>query len=49
MLKVVLGALTPGQMLIPGVFPVFQDYLLSHMYGNAARDDLWRKLSQVRL
>lgn len=27
----------------------FQDYLLSHMYGNAAREDLWRKLSQVRL
>uniref|UniRef100_A0A672FBH4 Aminopeptidase n=1 Tax=Salarias fasciatus TaxID=181472 RepID=A0A672FBH4_SALFA len=25
----------------------FQDYLLSHMYGNAARDDLWRKLSQA--
>lgn len=25
----------------------FQDYLLSHMYGNAARDDLWSKLSQV--
>uniref|UniRef100_A0A3Q3DTN2 Aminopeptidase n=1 Tax=Hippocampus comes TaxID=109280 RepID=A0A3Q3DTN2_HIPCM len=23
------------------------DYLLSHMYGNAARDDLWRKLSEV--
>ncbi|XP_058480542.1 thyrotropin-releasing hormone-degrading ectoenzyme-like isoform X1 [Solea solea] len=31
--------------------PLFQkglnDYLLSHMYGNAARDDLWRKLSQA--
>uniref|UniRef100_A0A3P8PEI5 Aminopeptidase n=1 Tax=Astatotilapia calliptera TaxID=8154 RepID=A0A3P8PEI5_ASTCA len=25
----------------------FQDYLLSHMYSNAARDDLWRKLSQA--
>ncbi|KAA8580389.1 hypothetical protein FQN60_005924 [Etheostoma spectabile] len=25
------------------------DYLLSHMYGNAARDDLWSKLSQVTL
>lgn len=24
-----------------------QDYLLSHMYANAARDDLWSKLSQV--
>ncbi|XP_056878386.1 thyrotropin-releasing hormone-degrading ectoenzyme-like [Takifugu flavidus] len=23
------------------------DYLLSHMYGNAARDDLWSKLSQA--
>ncbi|XP_077355556.1 thyrotropin-releasing hormone-degrading ectoenzyme-like isoform X1 [Festucalex cinctus] len=23
------------------------DYLLSHMYGNAARDDLWRKLSEA--
>ncbi|XP_057710612.1 thyrotropin-releasing hormone-degrading ectoenzyme isoform X1 [Corythoichthys intestinalis] len=23
------------------------DYLQSHMYGNAARDDLWRKLSQA--
>ncbi|XP_068162940.1 thyrotropin-releasing hormone-degrading ectoenzyme-like [Antennarius striatus] len=23
------------------------DYLLSHMYGNAARDDLWNKLSQA--
>ncbi|XP_061839538.1 thyrotropin-releasing hormone-degrading ectoenzyme-like [Nerophis lumbriciformis] len=23
------------------------DYLLSHMYGNAARDDLWRALSQT--
>ncbi|XP_061663939.1 thyrotropin-releasing hormone-degrading ectoenzyme-like [Syngnathoides biaculeatus] len=22
-------------------------YLLSHMYGNAARDDLWRKLSEA--
>ncbi|KAI9545236.1 hypothetical protein NQZ68_038266 [Dissostichus eleginoides] len=22
------------------------DYLLSHMYGNAARDDLWSKLTQ---
>lgn len=28
---------------------VFQDYLLSHMYSNAARDDLWSKLSQVTL
>lgn len=28
---------------------VLQDYLLSHMYSNAARDDLWSKLSQVRL
>lgn len=31
--------------------PLFQkglnDYLLSHMYSNAARDDLWRKLSQA--
>ncbi|CAL9682703.1 unnamed protein product [Knipowitschia caucasica] len=31
--------------------PLFQkglnDYLLSHMYGNAARDDLWNKLSQA--
>uniref|UniRef100_A0A1A8LAF5 Thyrotropin-releasing hormone-degrading ectoenzyme n=2 Tax=Nothobranchius pienaari TaxID=704102 RepID=A0A1A8LAF5_9TELE len=31
--------------------PVFQrginDYLLSHMYSNAARDDLWSKLSQA--
>ncbi|XP_071358305.1 thyrotropin-releasing hormone-degrading ectoenzyme-like isoform X2 [Trachinotus anak] len=31
--------------------PLFQkglnDYLLSHMYGNAARDDLWSKLSQA--
>lgn len=27
----------------------FQDYLLSHMYSNAARDDLWNKLSQVTL
>ena len=27
----------------------FQDYLLSHMYSNAARDDLWSKLSQVTL
>lgn len=27
----------------------FQDYLLSHMYSNAARDDLWSKLSQVSL
>uniref|UniRef100_A0A8D3A9K0 Aminopeptidase n=2 Tax=Scophthalmus maximus TaxID=52904 RepID=A0A8D3A9K0_SCOMX len=25
----------------------FQDYLLSHMYSNAARDDLWSKLSQA--
>lgn len=24
-----------------------QDYLLSHMYANAARDDLWSKLTQV--
>ncbi|KAJ4924773.1 hypothetical protein JOQ06_003724, partial [Pogonophryne albipinna] len=23
------------------------DYLLSHMYGNAARDDLWSKLTQA--
>lgn len=30
-------------------FCVFQDYLLSHMYSNAARDDLWSKLSQVTL
>ncbi|XP_035468072.1 thyrotropin-releasing hormone-degrading ectoenzyme-like isoform X2 [Scophthalmus maximus] len=31
--------------------PLFQkglnDYLLSHMYSNAARDDLWSKLSQA--
>lgn len=31
--------------------PLFQkglnDYLLSHMYSNAARDDLWNKLSQA--
>uniref|UniRef100_A0A8C6TT61 Aminopeptidase n=1 Tax=Neogobius melanostomus TaxID=47308 RepID=A0A8C6TT61_9GOBI len=31
--------------------PLFQkglnDYLLSHMYGNAARDDLWKKLTQA--
>ncbi|XP_065130822.1 thyrotropin-releasing hormone-degrading ectoenzyme-like [Paramisgurnus dabryanus] len=31
--------------------PVFQrglnDYLMTHMYGNAARDDLWNKLSQA--
>ncbi|KAG5830627.1 hypothetical protein ANANG_G00312680 [Anguilla anguilla] len=31
--------------------PVFQrglnDYLLTHMYGNAARDDLWNKFSEV--
>nr|XP_049616270.1 thyrotropin-releasing hormone-degrading ectoenzyme isoform X1 [Syngnathus scovelli] len=25
------------------------DYLLSHMYGNAARDDLWKKMSEVIL
>ncbi|TNN27663.1 Thyrotropin-releasing hormone-degrading ectoenzyme [Liparis tanakae] len=29
----------------PGITP--EDYLLSHMYGNAARDDLWSKLTQV--
>ncbi|TRZ00841.1 hypothetical protein DNTS_027624 [Danionella cerebrum] len=23
------------------------DYLMTHMYGNAARDDLWNKLSEV--
>ncbi|KAG7454693.1 hypothetical protein MATL_G00262430 [Megalops atlanticus] len=31
--------------------PVFQrglnDYLLTHMYGNAARDDLWNKFSEA--
>ncbi|KAJ8249670.1 hypothetical protein COCON_G00228860 [Conger conger] len=31
--------------------PVFQrglnDYLLTHMYGNAARDDLWNKFTEV--
>ncbi|XP_051974425.1 thyrotropin-releasing hormone-degrading ectoenzyme-like [Xyrauchen texanus] len=31
--------------------PLFQrglnDYLMTHMYGNAARDDLWNKLSEV--
>ncbi|XP_015239591.1 PREDICTED: thyrotropin-releasing hormone-degrading ectoenzyme [Cyprinodon variegatus] len=31
--------------------PLFQkglnDYLLSHMYGNAARDDLWNKLTKA--
>jgi len=26
-----------------------QDYLMTHMYGNAARDDLWNKLSEVCL
>lgn len=25
-----------------------QDYLMTHMYGNAARDDLWNKFSEVR-
>ncbi|XP_026072631.1 thyrotropin-releasing hormone-degrading ectoenzyme [Carassius auratus] len=32
--------------------PLFQrglnDYLMTHMYGNAARDDLWNKFSEVR-
>ncbi|XP_016095468.1 thyrotropin-releasing hormone-degrading ectoenzyme-like [Sinocyclocheilus grahami] len=31
--------------------PLFQrglnDYLMTHMYGNAARDDLWNKLSEA--
>ncbi|XP_051544822.1 thyrotropin-releasing hormone-degrading ectoenzyme-like [Myxocyprinus asiaticus] len=31
--------------------PLFQrglnDYLMTHMYGNAARDDLWNKMSEV--
>ncbi len=25
-----------------------QDYLMTHMYGNAARDDSWNKFSEVR-
>lgn len=29
--------------------PWFQDYLRTHMYGNAGRDDLWNKFSEVSL
>ncbi|KAI4887329.1 hypothetical protein NFI96_006293 [Prochilodus magdalenae] len=29
------------------MFPIGMDYLMTHMYGNAARDDLWNKFSEA--
>lgn len=35
-------------LMLISVSVCLQDYLMTHMYGNAARDDLWNKFSEVR-